>query len=242
MQKGTANRTVLDIPPAFRNDVLRSKQVIIGCGGGFHQECQQPYSPVASWMEDTDVALNDEMLFKLLGVSFAETGKKATPFGQVFRLLGLVVEMSDLQSGHVSVSHTDERRREVLKSDSLTRKEAERLKGRMVFFEGYTFGRVANDAIKQLGRRITQGNQSERLDPPLRRCLHFLASRVLQAGPIKIHRCLNETWIVFIDGACSPEEQSGSVGGVLISPQGDVMEFFSEYLSCELFQIGVCDR
>ena len=60
LQKGPANRTDLDIPPAFRNDVLRSKQVIIGCGGGFHQECQQPYSPVATWMEDADVALNDE--------------------------------------------------------------------------------------------------------------------------------------------------------------------------------------
>ena len=60
LQKGPASRTDLDIPPAFRNDVLRSKQVIIGCGGGFHQECQQPYSPVAKWMEDADVALNDE--------------------------------------------------------------------------------------------------------------------------------------------------------------------------------------
>ena len=60
LQKGPASRTDLDIPPAFRNDVLRSKQVIIGCGGGFHQECQQPYSPVATWMEDADVALNDE--------------------------------------------------------------------------------------------------------------------------------------------------------------------------------------
>ena len=60
MKKEPANRTALDIPPAFRNDVLRNKQVIVGCGGGFHQECQQPYSPVASWMEDTDVALNDE--------------------------------------------------------------------------------------------------------------------------------------------------------------------------------------
>ena len=59
MKKGPGNRTALDIPPAFGNDVLRNKQVIVGCGG-FHQECQQPYSPVASWMEDTDVALNDE--------------------------------------------------------------------------------------------------------------------------------------------------------------------------------------
>ena len=46
LQKGPANKTDLDVHPAFRNDVLRSKQVLIGCGGGFHQECSQPYSPV----------------------------------------------------------------------------------------------------------------------------------------------------------------------------------------------------
>ena len=34
--------------------------MIIGCGGGFHQECSQPYSPVAKWTADVDVALNDE--------------------------------------------------------------------------------------------------------------------------------------------------------------------------------------
>ena len=42
--------------PAFRNDVLRSKKVLIGCGGGFHQECSQPYRPVAKWIEDADIA------------------------------------------------------------------------------------------------------------------------------------------------------------------------------------------
>ena len=57
LQKGPANKTDLDVPPACRNDVLRGKQVLIGCGGGFHQECSQPYSPVAKWMEDTDVTL-----------------------------------------------------------------------------------------------------------------------------------------------------------------------------------------
>ena len=60
LQKGPANKTDLDVPPACRNDVLRGKQVLIGCGGGFHQECSQPYSPVAKWMEDADVTLNDE--------------------------------------------------------------------------------------------------------------------------------------------------------------------------------------
>ena len=60
LQKGPANKTDLDVPPAFRNDVLHSKQVLIGCGGGFHQECSQPYSQVAKWIEDADVTLNYE--------------------------------------------------------------------------------------------------------------------------------------------------------------------------------------
>ena len=60
LQKGPANKTDLDVPRAFRNDVLRCKQVLIGCGGGFHQERSQPYSPVAKWMDDVDAVLNDE--------------------------------------------------------------------------------------------------------------------------------------------------------------------------------------
>ena len=60
LEKGPASKTRLDVPPGFRNDVLRGKRVIIGCGGGFHQECSQPYSPVARWMKEVDMALNDE--------------------------------------------------------------------------------------------------------------------------------------------------------------------------------------
>ena len=59
LEKGPASKTRLDVPPGFRNDVLCGKQVIIGCGGGFHQVCSQPYSPVAKWRE-VDMALNDE--------------------------------------------------------------------------------------------------------------------------------------------------------------------------------------
>jgi len=60
LAKGPSSKTKFDVPPRFRNDVLRGKQVIIGCGGGFHQECTQPYSPVAKWMAEVNVALNDE--------------------------------------------------------------------------------------------------------------------------------------------------------------------------------------
>ena len=42
LEKGPASETKLDVLPGFRNTVLRTKQVIIGCGGGLHQECTQP--------------------------------------------------------------------------------------------------------------------------------------------------------------------------------------------------------
>ena len=59
MKKGPADQTALDIPPAFLNDVLRNKRVLVGCGG-VPLGVPNNHSPVASWIEDTDVALNDE--------------------------------------------------------------------------------------------------------------------------------------------------------------------------------------
>ena len=52
--------TPLDIPLADGNQHLRQKSFIIGCGGGFQQECGQPYSPVAEWMGKVDLVLKDE--------------------------------------------------------------------------------------------------------------------------------------------------------------------------------------
>ena len=84
-------------------------------------------------------------------MDFAYSGKKDVPFSRCFKMLGLVVNTEDAWKGSVAITHTDERRLEliealqmVLDTDTLSPKNAERLRGRMVFFEGYTFGRVAN--------------------------------------------------------------------------------------------------
>ena len=52
--------TPLDILPSNRNHVLRQKSLLIGCGGGFQQECSQQFSPVADWMGSIDLFLEDE--------------------------------------------------------------------------------------------------------------------------------------------------------------------------------------
>ena len=50
----------LDILPSNRNQVIRQKSLLIGCGGGFQQECSQQFSPVADWMGSIDLFLEDE--------------------------------------------------------------------------------------------------------------------------------------------------------------------------------------
>ena len=59
-QNRKASYTPLDIIPSNRNQVIRQKSLLIGCGGGFQQECSQQFSPVADWMSSVDLFLEDE--------------------------------------------------------------------------------------------------------------------------------------------------------------------------------------
>ena len=52
--------TPLDILPSNRNQVRRQKSLLIGCGGGFQQECGQQFGSVADWMGSIDLFLEDE--------------------------------------------------------------------------------------------------------------------------------------------------------------------------------------
>ena len=58
-QNRKGSYTPLDILPSNRNQVLR-QNLLIGCGGGFQQECSQQFSPVADWMGSIDLFLEDE--------------------------------------------------------------------------------------------------------------------------------------------------------------------------------------
>ena len=59
-QNRKGSYTPLDILPPNRNQVIRQKSLLIGCGGGFQQECSQQFSPVADWMGSIDLFLEDE--------------------------------------------------------------------------------------------------------------------------------------------------------------------------------------
>ena len=58
------------------------------------------------------------------------------------------------------------------------------------------------------------------------KALAFLRTRIGFAKPLTIEKIRLRTWIVFTDGAC--ESGVGSVGGVLVSPEGDIRNHFGE--------------
>ena len=60
LKKNKTNKTTLDVTCENRHEVLRQKRLLIGCGGGFQQECSQSYSPVARWITEVALTLTDE--------------------------------------------------------------------------------------------------------------------------------------------------------------------------------------
>eukprot|EP00435_Cladocopium_sp_Y103_P041856 s106_g11.t1 len=175
-----------------------------------------------------------ETLFTMLGLKYAKDGKKYLPFDDKFKMLGLRVDLSASSKRLVYIGHTDERKEElrvrideILAAGVMDSKEAERLRGRMVFFEGYTFGRVANAAIKNLSRFCTEHAGRRKLDDSIKYSLLAIRDRVLGAPPVSVGVHLNHTWVIFTDGACNPDQREGSIGGLIIDPNGTCQSFFS---------------
>ena len=160
-----------------------------------------------------------ELLFRLLGIDFADSGQKAVPFSNNFKMLGLVVNAMNSADGSITITHTEHKRRElvdamtaVLGAGSLSPTEAEKLRGRMVFFEGNTFGRIANAAVKSLGRLSLNKTANNVLTNDVINTSRFLIRPIESADPVKVERCFSSTWLVSTDGACEAEKRFGSLG------------------------------
>ena len=184
-----------------------------------------------------------ETLFDLLGINFGRDGKKAPPYAPVFNMLGLQMDLSCSHERRISLGHTDSRRSElvdflqgILNQGSLEPRVFERLRGRMVFFEGFSFGRVPNRAIRTLSAACKSVSSAVRLHRELEMSIGVVMDRVKCATPLVIQPCSMETWILFTDGACEPEKCWGGVGAVLLGPNRRVAGFFGESVDAHTMQ------
>ena len=176
-----------------------------------------------------------DALFDLLGIEIAREGSKASGFSKKFKTLGVEVNLEDFTFGTVQLGHTDDCREElhralteILDAGSVSAKMAESLRGRLHWFKSFAFGRVANRAVKAIGGISLRGSRIVSLSVEDVAAIRFLRDRVLAAPPIKLTPSSLRTWVVFTDGACEGVEgqKVGSVGGVLVSPEGTLLQFF----------------
>ena len=116
---------------------------------------------------------------------------------------------------------------DILEKGEITSKEAERLRGRMLFFESFVFGRIANLCLKQFGDLCRTGRTTSKLAPAELVVVRNLYARVETAISVPMGILNLPAWIIFTDGACEGDVAVGSVGGVLIAPNHRVVHHFS---------------
>ena len=190
------------------------------------------FSLVSASCLEGSAAWAAESLFDLLGVVFAKEGKKFAPFSQAFQTLGVRVNLEQMQQGVVSIGHTESRKGELLADIArivaegrLSNKEAERLRGRMILFDGFVFGRVAASCLRSLSRAEGVNRSSDILDEKCKQSLMLLSEHVLTVGPVTIHDRVPEPMFVFTDGAL--ENGHGSIGALIMDHNGTVISHFS---------------
>ena len=183
-------------------------------------------------------AIGAEGLFSLLGIQFAKDGKKAVDWGTLVKTLGVVIDLDpEGSSGRfVNLGHTSNRVQELdsliqsfLEKGCMSQKDAEKLRGRLQWFEAFAHGRIAQQALRTISGIASSGRTKEALSMLETQALKFLKDRVLTAPPTRVLGSSLKTWLIFSDGACEgAESQQGTIGAVLVSPMGTVFRYFSE--------------
>ena len=155
------------------------------------------YTILSKKASANSAAIAAEGFFRLLGIDYATEGKKAVEWDTKVKTLGVVLDLKpELSPGDshaspfVTVGHTpsrvaelDKTLDEVLSAGSLSLKNAQRLRGRLQWFENFASGRVAQQSLRTPSRLASAGRKSENLNHKEMEAVKFLRHRVLTAPP-----------------------------------------------------------
>ena len=196
-------------------------------------------------LASNSAAIAAESLFEMLGIEFARDGKKAVSWDTKVRTLGVQFDLKPAgQKGVVLLGHTENRVQELkavledfLARGVMTSKDAEKLRGRLQWFESFAGGRIAQQALRTISSLVSGSRVQRTLRSPELSAIKFLRDRVLSAPPTCIKATNLQTWLVFSDGACEGDTvKEGTIGAILVSPDGKLCRYFSEKVPRDLMQ------
>ena len=179
------------------------------------------------------------MLFKLLGWKFDTESPKADEFSGSVSALRVVFDLSWTHKGIVSVKNTEKRKSDldatlcsILDMNVLGAKDAQELRGKLAFAECQILGKAGQLALRMLSKHIHKVPFQHTLEVATHDALKYLRARLCQGLPRVVPRPLDSCWFIYTDAAFEKNFEGG-LGGVLISPSGSVISWFSLSLCSE---------
>ena len=149
-----------------------------------------------------------EVVFTLLGRETADD--KDNVFSYSPKVLGLEINFRDAKLGYAAMRNTPARTAELRDSISeilapgfLTRKDGERLRGRLQFASNQIAGRQTGSAFKQLSAFI--GGGGGRLHDSVTSALLHLRDVMLESHPRRIDGNITSVFHLFVDAAHEPK-------------------------------------
>ena len=186
--------------------------------------------------EANHLSMTVHACFHLFGWSFAETGSKAVDFDVMCRALGVNIDVSLMHQGRVLVDNTEARKRElgefidkIVSTRKLNSADALKLRGRMQFTAGQLFGRVAKTCLARVTNHAYRSSSSD-VAESLVSSLTLFKRLLLAQKPRVVTTAMLQTWVVFTDASFEHDSEdidTAGFGGVLVSPQGTPVNFFS---------------
>ena len=172
-----------------------------------------------------DIVLN--VFFQLLGWKVSHD--KLVPYDTCCKVLGICLDLGQALKGYVLLKNTDRRRRElvfelerVLQANTLSKADAERLRGRMQFASGQLYGRLARQALHAFSSSRPRGLE---LGDKLTWAIKHLLALLKEGHPREVSRRLAHTRLVFVDASFEPGGYCG-IGGLVFSETGCLRHWF----------------
>ena len=218
--------------------------ILVSIFGIFIPNYFEDFVAISTSREAQSVTAAVSATFKVLGWLFAEEGDKAPPFSSVVTALGVMINVSALHKGLVTIDNTASRKAEIgatlkqiLERGVLHRHDALRLRGRLQFMSGQIFGRIAKRVLAIVTGHA-YGEHGPTLTADARKALLLFGQLISMDVPKEISINTSATWYVFTDACYEPQSKAGAagVGALLVDQCGHKCGFISIFLSDTLLQ------
>ena len=154
------------------------------------------------------------------------------PYDVCCKVLGVELTLTRSPSGQFCLANTEARRQELtsflqttLEQGTLSRHEAERLRGRLQFASNQLFGRRFRNVLRDLNQHISRGFKT--ISSELRQSFEVLLGLLGTNRPRRVDVNFFEWLHLYVDAAYDADGHSG-IGGLLLDDAGFCLDFFSE--------------